>query len=124
MEARDIVWRVTVTGSADLRPHREAMGEATYDEVRTAFKELIVGYINASAQCDKKQGRTISPMGGDGRGGKILKVRFGLPGRGRSGGLRVCVVADCDSKTISIAGAWERIDDPPDAAFIEAAASD
>lgn len=60
-------------------------------------------------------------MGATPAGGKILKVRWGLPGMGKSGGLRLAVVAYCESREVVIAGAFLRSDDPDDATFFAAA---
>jgi hypothetical protein len=42
----------------------------------------------------------------------VLKVRWGLAGEGKSGGLRLIVVAYCDEKKVVIAEALQRRDDP------------
>jgi hypothetical protein len=53
-------------------------------------------------------------------GGKCLKVRWGVPGCGKSGGLRLAVVVYCDQKRVKLAGAWNRSSDPSDSDFEEA----
>ncbi|MCB9872264.1 MAG: hypothetical protein H6837_20585 [Planctomycetes bacterium] len=45
---------------------------------------------------------------------KGLKVRFGYPGCGKSGGLRLAVLAYCSDHLVKIAGAWIRREDPDD----------
>lgn len=48
------------------------------------------------------------------KGGKVLKVRWALPGCGKSGSLRLVVVAYCNEKRVHIAQAFERRDNPSD----------
>lgn len=62
----------------------------------------------------KKQGKSISPIGATAAGGKRLKVRWLIPGKGKSGGLRLAVVAYCEERLVKVAGAWVRKDDPSD----------
>ena len=86
-----------------------------------ALHKFLCGYFGSDAACTKKQGKTISPVGfKTGKGGKCLKVRWAYPGCGKSGGLRLAVVAYCDSKRVRIAGAWIRNDDPSDEEFAQA----
>ena len=53
-------------------------------------------------------------------GGKCIKVRWGLPGQGKSGGLRLAIVVYCERRHVKICGAWKRRSDPSDAEFTEA----
>ena len=48
------------------------------------------------------------------RGGKVLKVRWAYPGCGKSGSLRLVVVAYCEQKRVHIAQAFDRREDPSD----------
>ncbi|HEX4382081.1 MAG TPA: hypothetical protein VH083_04005 [Myxococcales bacterium] len=66
-----------------------------------------------------KQGSSISPMksSATAAGGKRLKVRWAMPGSGKSGGLRLAVAVYCKEKHVKIAGAWLRTDNPSDDAF-------
>lgn len=57
-------------------------------------------------------GKSISPMKATPRGGKVLKVRWAYPGCGKSGSLRLIVVAYCREKRVHIAQALDRRDDP------------
>ncbi len=47
-------------------------------------------------------------------GGKVLKVRWAYPGCGKSGSLRLVVVAYCEEKRVHIAQAFDRRENPSD----------
>lgn len=113
----EIVWRMTATAAAHVRRARDEMGEELYRDSRAAFRELMTQYINAVPGCSAKQGKTISPMGSTPGGRKAFKVRFAVPGCGRSGGFRLAVACDCGHRDVLIAAAWMRADDPADAEF-------
>ncbi|MBK9386935.1 MAG: hypothetical protein IPN34_19140 [Planctomycetes bacterium] len=53
-------------------------------------------------------------------GGKCLKVRWGLSGSGKSGGLRLAIVVYCDARLVKLVGAWRRRADPGDDEFEDA----
>lgn len=72
---------------------------AHYGEMLTTFKETVCNFINTTQDCDGKA-LGVSPLGGYGKGGKYLKVRVALFGRGKSGSLRVLVVACCEVKEV------------------------
>lgn len=84
------------------------------------MKQFICNFVNAVGECDQKQGKSISPVGSRGKA-KLLKMRWALPGRGKSGGLRLLLAAYCADRWISIVGAWKRDTDPDDEDIDEAA---
>lgn len=92
---------------------RKKLTQEAYDEQKQALKEFLCGYFSATT-CNRKQGNSIAPVGATHHGGKILKVRWGLPGYGKSGGLRLVVVAYCEELRVVIAQAFFRKDDPTD----------
>lgn len=100
---------------------REQLGEAQYGDYREALQIAICQYINATS-CTQP-GIQITPMGGSAHGGKCLKIRWLLPGGGKSGGLRIAAVAYCETRVVKLAGAWMRRDDPSDADFTDAFAA-
>lgn len=55
-------------------------------------------------------GSTISPLGATKSGGKILKVRWKYMGAGKSGGLRLCLVAFCEQLRVVLCHASLRRD--------------
>lgn len=114
----DGTWTVLPTASG-LSQVRDRLGEALYEEQRKALQLFLCEYF-ATGHCDTKQGASISPLGATPAGGKILKVRWGLPGQGKSGGLRLCVVVYCDEMRVTLAEAFARKDNPSDAAFEQA----
>ena len=116
--ASEIRWEVLPRARTALDQVRESRGAAAYDAEKTALRQYLCGYFN-SGTCRHKQGDQISPMRSTftASGGKCLKVRWGLPGGGKSGGLRLAVVVYCEQKHVKICGAWLRREDPSDADF-------
>jgi len=113
-------------GKWSILTHSDGLGEARkrFDEpgfkaAKRALKEFLCDYFSIG-DCNQKLGKTISPMGATPGGGKVLKVRFGLPGGGKSGGLRLAVVAYCRERRVVIAEAFLRKDDPEDTTFFAA----
>ena len=117
----DIRWLVLSAAKPCLDQVRSSMAREDYDADRRALREFLCGYFNTGA-CAHKQGRAISPMRSTltDAGGKCLKVRWGVPGGGKSGGLRLAVVVYCRERCVKLCGAWKRIDDPSDVEFADA----
>lgn len=92
---------------------REQMTPEEYEQDKRALKEFLCGYFS-SGDCRNSQVSSISPMKATPRGGKVLKVRWAYPGCGKSGSLRLVVVAYCDDKRVHIAQAFDRRDNPTD----------
>lgn len=111
-EPRDGKWQVSAKARL-LFDLRERMGLEEYESNKHALKEFLCGYFS-SGDCRNSQGSSISPMKSSPRGGKVLKVRWAYPGCGKSGSLRLVVVAYCDEKRVHIAQAFDRRDDPSD----------
>lgn len=101
---------------------RERMTPEDYAQEKQALKEFLCGYFS-SGDCRNSQGSSISPMKATPKGGKVLKVRWAYPGCGKSGSLRLVVVAYCEEKRVHIAQAFDRRENPTDAE-IEDAVSD
>lgn len=120
VDRAEIQWKLSVSTVKAIADLRESLGEVEYAETKRAFQELLAGYFSAELGCKSKLGKTISPLGGTAKGGRSLKVRWALPGGGRSGGLRLLVIAYCDEQAVLVAGAFPRIDDPSDEEFGEA----
>lgn len=102
--------------ATDLKDIRDELGVEEYDKQKLAMKEFLCGYFS-TGDCVSKQGRSVSPLGGTPKGGKALKVRWGLPGCGKSGGIRLIVVAYCAEKKAVVAYASKRKDDPSEKEF-------
>lgn len=111
----DITWIVLPPASSTLAELRTMLGDESYVEQKVALQELLCAYFNAVAGCNGKA-YNISPLGAD-DGVKKFKARWGLPGSGKSGGLRLALKVDCSGRRVEIAGAWVRRDDPQDADF-------
>lgn len=105
-----IRWVVTEAAHAELVEVRELRGEAGYWLDVHDLRELLAGYFYATPGCNAKLGKTISPIGATGAGGKVLKIRWGYPGCGKSGGLRLCVAAFCEQRLVVLCHASMRRD--------------
>jgi len=108
----DGIWQVGEKAEL-IAELRNRMTPDEYEEQKKALKEFLCGYFS-SGDCGNSQGRSIAPMKGSPRGGKALKVRWAYPGCGKSGSLRLVVVAYCEQKRVFIAQAFDRRDDPSD----------
>jgi len=92
---------------------RQRMTPEVYEQEKQSLKEFLCGYFS-SGDCRNAQGSSISSMKGSPGGGKVLKVRWAYPGCGKSGSLRLVVVAFCDEKRVHIAQAFRHSDNPTD----------
>ena len=92
---------------------RQRMTAEEYEQDKQALKEFLCGYFS-SGDCRTSQGSSICPMKATPSGGKVLKVRWAYPGCGKSGSLRLVVVAYCEQKRVFIAQAFDRREDPTD----------
>jgi hypothetical protein len=112
-------WEIIQTqGLAEVRT---AYADGAFRDAKNALKKFLCSYFSVG-DCNVAQGKAICPIGATSGGGKILKVRWGVPGCGKSGGLRLCVVVYCDRRRVVIAEAFARSDDPPSQAFLDAVA--
>ena len=103
-----------VGGNASLLIElRQQMPPDEYQANKQALQEFLCGYFS-SGECSNAQGSSISPMTATAKGGKVLKVRWAMPGSGKSGSLRLVVVAYCEERRVYIAQAFRRRDDPTD----------
>lgn len=101
-------------GPTDGGQAQSVLGDESYDALKASLKAFVSDYFSTVANCDAKQGKSISPVKSGVDGAKGLKVRFGFPGCGKSGGLRLAILAFCSERLVKIAGAWIRSDDPDD----------
>ena len=102
-----------------LRQLQKQFRPEQFEAQKLALKKFLCNYFSSADGCSVKQGSAISPVGATKRSGKILKVRWGLPGCGKSGGLRLKVVAYCDELRVYIADAFHRSDDPTTDDFLD-----
>ena len=111
-EPQDGKWQLGEKASllSDLRLRIPA---EEYEQQKQALKEFLCGYFS-TGDCRNAQGASISPMKATPGGGKVLKVRWAYPGCGKSGSLRLVVVAYCEQKRVYIAQAFNRREDPSD----------
>jgi hypothetical protein len=119
VEVDTIKWFVTVKGQADIADIRAVLGEESYTDGTNALRALLCDYFETGA-CIAK-GVSVSPLGTNSRGGKVLKVRWILPGRGKSGGLRICFAAYCERRVVVLCRAFLRKDEPKAEDFDDAA---
>lgn len=112
-----VVWEQCSGARPELRIVQDQLGEQSYLEWLEELKAFLCAYFSSERPCVQKQGKSISPVASGVKNGKGLKVRFGFPGCGKSGGLRLAVLAFCERRVVKIAGAWRRKDDPEDEDF-------
>lgn len=113
---RDVTWRFSEEAAADVRDVRADLGDK-YRASVSALRDFLCGYFTMDSGCSAPLGKTISPMGSTKAGGKMLKVRWTLPGSGKSGGLRLAVVAFCNERKVILSRGFIRKDDPSDSDF-------
>lgn len=112
-------WEVVETPGT--RAARGAFTKEDFEASRQSLKKYLCNYFS-NGQCNTAQGDSINPLGATPSGGKILKVRWALPGGGKSGGLRLTVVVYCKERRVVIAEAFVRNTDPPSQSFLDAVA--
>lgn len=122
LQPGDIVWKIDPEARRRLEPIRRKLGEASYERQRRALRAFLCGYF-VSTTCIEKQGESINPIGSTPAGGKILKVRWGLPGQGKSGGLRLVWVAYCQRRETVLAGVFQRRENPSNEEILGSAES-
>lgn len=113
----EVTWEVAVSAQQDVSALRAELGEAEYRATVRALQAYLAGYFTADDGCRGKAGKTVAPLGATARGAKALKVRWALPGSGKSGGVRLAIAAYCDAKRVVVAGVFRRRDDPGDEDF-------
>ncbi|MEZ6062611.1 MAG: hypothetical protein R3C19_19890 [Planctomycetaceae bacterium] len=111
-EPQDGKWQLGENASL-LAELRQRMTPEAYEQEKQALKEFLCGYFS-TGECRNAQGSSISPMKASPGGGKVLKVRWAYPGCGKSGSLRLVVVAYCEQKRVHIAQAFDRRANPTD----------
>lgn len=92
---------------------RKQMTPEAYLEQKKALQKFLCGCFS-TGDCDNSLGNAMSPLKAAPRGGKVLKVRWAYPCCGKSGGVRLVVVAYSETKRVHNAKAFYRSDDPSD----------
>ena len=98
----DIRWTVAAHAHAAAIAIENSLGEKWYNEAKEGLKFLLSNYFSTHNKCDAALGKTIRPIGGTANGAILLKVRWGLPGHGRSGGLRLIFAAWCTERNVEV----------------------
>ena len=104
--------------AAEIHRLKATLTAEAYEAQKDALKSYLCQYFS-SGLCNHALGDSISPLKATEKGGKVLKVRWGYPGCGKSGSLRLIVVAYCDELRVHIAGAFPRKSDPTDEAVLD-----
>ncbi len=115
-------WILSPTAT-ELRQQRKLWNDEQYKEQKEAIKTFLCAYFSTHSDCRDRQGDSIVPIMSTPKGGKVLKMRWAFPGCGKSGGLRLVVVAYCDELKVVIAEGAARRDSLPDE-FVADAVSD
>lgn len=87
--------------------HLATWAVGLYASTTKSLQDLLCVYFDATG-CLRETGKTVSPVGGTADGGKVLKVRQAIPGQGKSGGLRLQLVAYCKDRRVVVVGATLR----------------
>jgi len=109
--------------ATELRQLRDRWNDDQYEKQKQAIKNFLCAYFSTHGDCRNRQGNSIVPIMATPKGGKVLKMRWAFPGCGKSGGLRLVVVAYCDKRRVVIAEGVARRDSLP-SEFISDAVSD
>lgn len=112
IEVSDISWKVAPVARAEIdQDIVDKYGEDVYfNDLVPAFKNQVTAYIQVHERCDRKIGRTITPLGRTAAGGKLFKARLGMPGEGKSGGLRIHLALHCEDRECHVLMAQRRRD--------------
>lgn len=108
----DVGWVLCKAAQGPAHELRRQLGHEAYAVLTLSLKTFLCDYFTSPEACVEKQGKSISPVKCGVKHAKGLKVRFGYPGCGKSGGLRLAVLAFCEEKRVKVAGAWFRAEDP------------
>lgn len=106
-------WRTRRTRVVGRRRRSPSWSQCVLGASEGAPKVSLCGCFS-TGDCDNSLGNAISPLKAAPRGGKVLKVRWAYPCCGKSGGVRLVVVAYSETKRVHIAKAFYRSDDPSD----------
>ena len=116
----DITWKVAESAKGITKLHKR-LGSDQYDEIKLGIQVFLCSYFSEE-DCDTRQGDSICPIGGHGiENAHVLKIRFRLPGKGKSHALRLVVITYCDDHNVVVAESYHRKDDPKTSTMIKAA---
>ena len=76
------------------------MSEKDYNDDVLKLRQYLCNYVNSDGgkNCLEKQGKSISPIGRDTDGAKLLKVRWDIFNAGKSSGFRFIFALYCTKK--------------------------
>lgn len=121
VDADSVTWKTCSKAAAEFDEVKHLLKDDGYSDWVRDLKEALCNYFASNdSKCTRKQGSSVAPIASGVDGAKGLKVRFGFPGCGKSGGLRIGVLAYCERRLVKFAGAWIRKDDPADDEFQQA----
>jgi hypothetical protein len=106
----ELTWMVVGVAVGQLKAILDLIGEPLYNQMKAPMKSFLCGYYASTRGLTKT--RSIFPIDSGVPGSKAFKVRWVIPGSGKSGGLRLIMLANCTSMTVRIVGAWIRKQDP------------
>lgn len=106
--AGSVTWEISREVRSEIFGILPLDAQNDYKCMVRGLRATVCDYINASRRCDAKT-NSIACLGGCDGGGKILKVRCPLPGRGASRSLRVTLAVFCEQKRVAVVDAsWRR----------------
>lgn len=119
MDLSDVTFMVSNRfKDSDLR----ALFGKSYLVQQDSIRTMLLRYVSHTPKCTERALQTQC-IGVTESGAKLLKTRLAVPGGGKSGGLRLGIVADCQQRELTLVLAVRRNTDPPSTAFFAAANS-
>lgn len=111
MKPEDLTWEITPSARKTAAKLRAEMTAEEYQNSKRGLQCLICGYL-ALGDLSQRMGSTICPIGGGGNGEHWFKVRWSLPGRGKSRSLRLAIAVSMSDRIVRIAFIARRGEDP------------
>ena len=112
IETHTLTWKVGASADGPAGNLKKSIGETLYKASKAALQRFLCDYFRTSDLCNVPQGASITPLGGGTNGYKRLKVRWSLPGSGKSGSLRLGVSVKCKERTVLISSLRHRPSNP------------
>ena len=112
----EITWVLTPRAQKELKALD--LSPALYERNKLNMQLALCEYFNGN-DCLRKSAN-IAPVKTALPNCKGLKMRWMLPGHGKSGGLRLAIAAYCDERRVVLCASFARKDDPGDSEFTEA----
>jgi hypothetical protein len=112
----DIIWELSARMSREVHVLYESpLSKADYRQQTERLRAHLCKYFS-SGNCTS-QALNVSVLGAGDDGAKRLKVRWALPGGGKSGGLRIAASVWCERQKVRLHAMFRRSTDPSHSEF-------